>query len=214
MILTVGSTKGGAGKSTLALNIAIARTLAGQAVWLVDGDKQPTSTTAISTRMAAGIEPGIACAHYPDGTTLRTQVKLQSVQFDDVIIDSGGRDSTSLRAALVISDVLLVPYLPRSFDVWALQELAEIIAEAQAVRDVPLKCFAVLNRADPGAAAADNIDARGALADWPVYTYLDAPIHDRKAFANAGGAGLSVIEFKPKNPDAVAEIEKLVSMLF
>ena len=214
MILSVGSTKGGVGKSTLALNLAIARTLVGKKVWLVDGDKQPTTTTAIRTRMAAGIEPGIACAHYPDGVTLRTQIKQQASGFDDVIIDSGGRDSTALRAALVISDVLLVPYQPRSFDVWALEEMSGIVSEAQAVRDVPLKCFAILNRADPGAAAADNRDARDALADWPAFTYLDASIHGRKAYANAGGMGLSVLEHKPKNPDAVAEIERLVSILF
>ena len=58
--------------------------------------------------------------HYIDSA----QVQQQSSKFDDVIIDAGGRDSTALRAALVLSDVLLVPFQPRSYDVWALEDIA------------------------------------------------------------------------------------------
>ena len=50
MILTVGNTKGGVGKTTLALNIAIARALQGRDVWLIDGDRQGTAQTAVSIR--------------------------------------------------------------------------------------------------------------------------------------------------------------------
>ena len=114
MIITIGNTKGGVGKTTLAVNLAIARALAGRDVWLIDGDRQGTAQTAISIRAAAGHAPGIACATYPDGPTLRAQVQQQAAKFDDVVIDAGGRDSTALRAALVLSDVLLVPFQPRS----------------------------------------------------------------------------------------------------
>ena len=54
MIVTVGNTKGGVGKTTLAVNLAIARALAGREVWLIDGDRQGTAQTAISIRAAAG----------------------------------------------------------------------------------------------------------------------------------------------------------------
>ncbi len=40
MIITIGNTKGGVGKTTLAVNLAIARALAGRDVWLIDGDRQ------------------------------------------------------------------------------------------------------------------------------------------------------------------------------
>ena len=118
MIITIGNTKGGVGKTTLAVNLAIARALAGRDVWLIDGDRQGTAQTAISIRAEAEHVPGIACATYPDGPTLRAQVQQQAAKFDDVVIDAGGRDSTALRAALVLSDVLLVPFQPRSYDVW------------------------------------------------------------------------------------------------
>lgn len=101
--------------------------MAGRDVWLVDAARQGTAQTAISIRAEAGQQPGIACATYPDGPTLRAQVQQQMGKFDDIIIDAGGRDSTALRAALVLSDVIVVPFQPRSYDVWALNDIAALI---------------------------------------------------------------------------------------
>ena len=213
MILTVGNTKGGVGKTTLAVNLAIARALQGRDVWLVDGDRQGTSQTAISIRSEAGIQPGIACATYPDGPTLRAQMKQQAAKFDDIIIDAGGRDSSALRAALVLSDVLLVPFQPRSYDVWALNDIAVLIDEARSVRD-GLRAVAILNCADPGESSTDNLEAAAAVGDIPQFEYLATPIRRRKAFANAAGAGLSVLEQKPMDKKAVEELNALVAALF
>ncbi len=213
MILTVGNTKGGVGKTTIAVNLAIARALAGRDVWLIDGDRQGTAQTAIRIRAEAGHTPGIACATYPDGVTLRAQVQQQAAKFEDIIIDAGGRDSTALRAALVLSDVLLVPFQPRSYDVWALNDIAALVDEARSVRD-GLRCFAVLNCADPGEHSTDNNEAAAAVAEVPQFEYLPTPLRRRKAFANAAGAGLSVLELKPQDSKASDELNSLVSALF
>lgn len=213
MILTIGNTKGGVGKTTLAVNIAIARALAGRDVWLIDGDRQGTAQTAISIRAEAGHQPGIACATYPDGPTLRSQVQQQAGKFDDIVIDAGGRDSTALRAALVLSDVLLVPFQPRSYDVWALDDIAGLVDEARSVRD-GLRVYAVLNCADPGESSSDNADAAAAVADVPQLEFLQTPLRRRKAFANAAGQGLSVLELKPADKKASDELNALVAALF
>lgn len=213
MIITVGNTKGGVGKTTLAVNLVIARALAGRDVWLIDGDRQGTAQTAISIRNDAGHLPGIACASYPDGPTLRTQVQQQASKFDDIIIDAGGRDSTALRAALVLSDVLLVPFQPRSYDVWALNDMAALVDEARSVRD-GLRVFAVLNCADPGEHSTDNAEAAAAVADVPQFEYLTTSLRRRKAFANAAGQGLSVLEIKPQDTKASDELKELVKALF
>lgn len=213
MIITVANTKGGVGKTTLAMNLAIARALAGRDVWLVDGDRQGTAQTAISIRAQAGHVPGIACAAYPDGPTLRAQVLQQVAKFDDVVIDAGGRDSSALRAALVLSDVLLVPFQPRSYDVWALGDIAALVDEARSVRD-GLRAFAVLNCADPGEHSSDNADAAAAVAEVPQFEYLPTPLRRRKSFANAAGAGMSVLEAKPKDGKAIAELQALINALF
>jgi chromosome partitioning protein len=212
MILTVGNTKGGVGKTTLAVNLAIARAISGREVWLIDGDRQGTAAAAIAVRTEAGRQPGIACAQYPDGQALRGQVLQQRTKWDDIVIDAGGRDSTALRAALILSDVLLVPFAPRSYDVWALDDMAALIDEARSVRD-GLRAYAVLNLADPGN-AADNAEAAAAVAEVPQFEYLAAPIRRRKAFSNAGGKGLAVFEMSPKDAKACDEMSSLIESIF
>ena len=213
MIITVGNTKGGVGKTTIAVNLAIARALAGRDVWLIDGDRQGTAQTAISIRAEAGHTPGIACAAYPDGTALRAQVRQQQNKFDEVVIDAGGRDSTALRAALVLSDVLLVPFQPRSYDVWALDDIAELVDEARSMRD-GLRAYAVLNCADPGEQSTDNSEAAAAVVGVPQFEYLDTPLRRRKAFANAASAGQCVLELRPQDIKASSELNSLINILF
>ena len=210
-IITVGSTKGGVGKTTLALNIAIARALAGRDVWLIDADRQGTASTALAIRGEAGKLPAIATAHYADGGQLRTQLLHQRGKFQDIVIDAGGRDSTALRAALVLSDLVLVPFQPRSIDVWAVADIAALIEEARAMRD-GLQALAVLNMADT--AGTDNEDAAAALADYPAISYLATPIRRRKSIANAAGNGLSVLEQTPRDDKAIAELNALLQAIY
>ena len=211
MIVTVGNTKGGVGKTTLALNLAIARAIAGRDVWLIDGDRQGTAQTALTIRAESGRAPSIACAQYADGSTLRAQVQQVGPKFQDIVIDAGGRDSTALRAALVLSDVLVVPFAPRSLDVWALSDICSLIDEARSVRD-GLRAVAVLNNAD--ASGHDNQEAIEALADFPQLEYLATPIRRRKPIANAAGQGLSVLEMSPKDAKSIEEMTALVNSVF
>lgn len=211
MILTVGNTKGGVGKTTLALNLAIARALAGRDVWFIDGDRQGTGQIALTIRAENNISPFIACAQYADGATLRQQVKQTGGKFEDIVIDVGGRDSSALRASLMITDVLIIPFAPRSLDVWALSDMSHLVEEAQALRgDFPV--YAVLNNAD--ATSNDNAEAIEALADYPLLQYLNSPIKRRKSIATSAGKGLSVLEFSPKDAKASEEIQSLIDIVF
>lgn len=211
MILTVGNTKGGVGKTTLALNIAIARALAGREVWFIDGDRQGTGQIALTIRAENGVSPFIACAQYADGATLRQQVKQLANKFDDVIIDVGGRDSTALRAALSLTDALIIPFAPRSLDVWALSDISNLINESREIRD-EFPAYAVLNNAD--SVGSDNAEAIEAIADYPQFKYLDSPIKRRKSIATSAGRGLSVLEFTPRDVKACEEVQNLVNIIF
>ena len=212
MIVTVGNTKGGVGKTTLALQLAIARAMAGRDVLVVDGDRQGSAQLALAIRADSRRLPTLACVQYLDGRVLRDQVRHQTGKYDDVVIDAGGQDSAALRAALVLSDVLLIPFLPRSIDVWAAADISALVDEARGVRD-GLRAYAVLNAADPGT-SSDNADAATALADYPQLEMLDSPIRRRKAFANAVSAGLSVDELNPRDRKASHELAQLFRNVF
>jgi chromosome partitioning protein len=210
MIFTIGNTKGGVGKSTLALNLAIALTVRGRNVWIVDGDRQCTTSTAMGIRADSGKLPLIHCSHLPDGDGLHAALVAEAGKFDCVVVDAGGRDSAALRAALVLSDVVVVPFAPRSVDMWALADMSRLVDDARAINPA-LKACAVLSGAD--AAGRDNQDAAEALDNFPQLDYLPTPIRRRKSVANAIGHGLSVLEYAPKDGKACAELQSFVDAL-
>ena len=112
MILTIGNIKGGVGKTTLAVNLAILRALAGRDVLLVDGDEQGTAVSFTDLRNEELGAPGYTAVSL-QGAAVHTQVRQMASKYDDIVIDVGGRDTGSLRAALTVADRLLVPVQPR-----------------------------------------------------------------------------------------------------
>ncbi|WP_082557936.1 AAA family ATPase [Methylobacterium sp. Leaf361] len=213
MILVVGNTKGGVGKTTLAVQIGLSRARAGRRVWLVDADVQGTASSSIQCRADAEIEPALACSSYSDPRQLRSQVKQQGSNWDDIIIDVGGRDTGALRAALMLADVVLVPFAPMSFDLWAMEDMAKVIEEVNAERD-GLVSLAVMNQAEPRAASVDNADAAQAVREIETFTLLEPRLVKRKAFSASSGSGLAVAEQKPVDPRAVAELDRLVKAIY
>ena len=204
MILTVGGIKGGSGKTTVATNLAVLRSVGGRDVLLVDADEQSTATDFTllrNQRLAAGAGyTSIVLA----GAAVRTETQRLAAKYDDIIVDTGGRDTTSQRAALTVSDVLLAPFVPRSFDVWTVGNVAGLVAEIRAVNP-QLAAFVFLNRADPR--GADNADAEAFLSESPELVLLPTRLGTRKAFGNAATQGLAVTELRP--PDRKANGEML-----
>ena len=211
-IIAVANTKGGVGKTTVALQLAIGRARQGKSVWLIDSDRQQTALTALAIRDSQGIEPVIACAAYTDAAQMRAQIKHQKDKWDSIFIDVSGVDSSALRTALAICDVLVVPFQPRSFDVWGLSQIGALITEVQDFRDT-FPVLAFLNSADPQN-SRDNVEAEEALQDFPQMTFIDTPIRRRKSIANACGMGLGVDEIRPKDPKAIAEVRALLDQIF
>ena len=138
-IITVANTKGGVGKTTVALQIAVARAMQGKDVWYVDGDRQQTGLMALTLRESQKVKAQISCASYPNGTLLGRQVMLQADKWDTIVIDVGGYDNTQLRTAIGVCDVLIIPFQPRTFDTWALSQMSSVVEEVSVQRkgDVP-----------------------------------------------------------------------------
>jgi chromosome partitioning protein len=207
MILAVANTKGGVGKTTLAVNLAVARSRAGRDVLLVDGDEQGTAMAFTELRAAQLGEIGYTAVAL-QGAALRTQVRQIAPRYGDVIIDVGGRDTGSLRAALTVADVVLIPVQPRSYDIWAIDQMGALVTEAREVHE--LRAVTVLNAAD--SQGKDNEEAAAALRQVEGLEHCPAIIVRRKAFPNAGSAGRSVLEYEDSK--ASAELNELITFVY
>ncbi len=210
MILVVGNTKGGVGKTTLAVNLTIARALAGRDVLLVDGDEQGTAISFTELRTEQLGQPGYTAVSL-HGAAIRTQVRQLAPKYADVIIDVGGRDTGSLRAALTVADTFLIPVQPRSFDLWAIDNIVALVREAREINE-RLRVVAILNAAD--AQGSDNDTAAEQLSEADGIEYLPTSIGRRKAFPNAASAGRSVLEQASRDQKAVQELAAIVSAVF
>ena len=134
MIVTIGNTKGGTGKTTFAVQIALARQAAGRTVLLIDADRQGSAQKVMTMRAESG-HKALACVQLADGRLLRAQLAPLAEQHDDTVIDAGGHDSEAFRVAMLRSDLLVVPVQPRALDAWELEALAGMIDRAQLARE-------------------------------------------------------------------------------
>jgi len=210
MIVTIGGIKGGSGKTTVATNLAVMRSKV-KDLLLIDADDQETATDFTILRNS-DLESGAGYASIRlSGSAVRTETKRLKDKYEDILIDTGGRDTASQRAALSVADILLVPFVPRSFDVWTLEKVSELVGEMRTANP-QLRAYAFINRADPS--GRDNLEAASIIQDTAELEFIDCPLGSRKAFSNAAAKGLGVVESKPIDSKAVGEIQTLYSYLF
>jgi len=211
MIVACGGIKGGVGKTTVAVHLAVLAARAGREVLLIDGDSQGSASdfTAIRRENRGG-DAGYTSVKLA-GAAIRAEGMRLAPKYDELIVDVAGRDSAAQRAALAMSDVVVLPFLPGSFDIWGLERTTEILEEARAYNE-HLRALAVLNRADPN--NRDNFTAIETVHEIGYLEVAKARLGNRKSFRTATGQGLIVNELKPRDDKAVAEISQLFSEIY
>ncbi len=211
MIYVLSGIKGGSGRSTISEHLTVWLARDGADVLLVDADEQGTVSdfTAWREHTLNG-NVGYTLVQLI-GANLRKQVETMKPKYDHIVIDTGGRDTTSQRAALIVADVALIPIQPRSHDVWTLSKLTEMLGEIQASRLEPLVVHSFLNRAD--ITSVDNRETAEALASMTELGFLSSAIKNRKAYPNSGAKGLAVFEMETPDKKAIAEIDALFNQI-
>jgi chromosome partitioning protein len=211
MILVVGGIKGGSGKSTIAVNLAVARA-SGHKVLLVDGDDQESTSDWYAERKSSypDLSPNLDFVQVA-GRAAHDQLLGVADQYDTIIVDTGGRDTDTQRAVLLIADLLLLPIQPRSVDVWTLKRVSALIGEIHNINP-DLKCLGFVNRAF--ANSIDNDDTMTAINEADYIDSLKLKMGDRKAFSNSFGVGLTVPEIKPRADKAIDELQALYNKIF
>jgi chromosome partitioning protein len=206
MIVTIGGIKGGSGKTTVATNLACIAAGQGADVLLVDADNQETAFDFSNARRADNPDaPSYTCVKLT-AASVRTEVLAMKDKYDHIIIDAGGRDTTSQRAALSVSDALLIPCKPRSFDLWAIENVAQLVDEARTINPT-IRAQVFLNQTDPRGQGSENTDTMDELMKFTSLLFLEAPLGSRKAFGHAASMGLSVTELPREHYNAKATDE-------
>ena len=109
MIIVVGGIKGGSGKTTLATNLAVMRAK-DYKVLLVDADEQKSAWDWSQQRDSLTNRLNVSFVTVcMSGKCIYNNLTKLKEDYDDIIVDTGGRDTTSQRAALCVADTLLLP---------------------------------------------------------------------------------------------------------
>lgn len=215
MIILVGQTKGGVGKSLIAAHVAVRLAQDGRDVILIDADRQATSSKWASSRTLEGASPPILCARARaedrNAADFREKVTALAERFDDIVIDSGGHDSRELRASVLIADALVAPVGPSLPDLWGLADFDEIVGQFLPANP-DLETHVVINRAHPLNIHDEIAQARDAIASLAHLRFSGVTIFDRQTFRSAYQDGLTALDLdqsKPAVAKAAADIEAL-----
>lgn len=207
MIIALTGQKGGVGKSTTAICLAVLAMSRGQRVLLVDADPQGTVRTwgdvaaesgaALPTVVAMG-----AAMHKPG------QLAAMAEGYDLVVIDCPPRHGEIQRSALMVADLAVLPCGPTAVDAWALASTLDVVGEARTLRP-ELRACVLITRKQGRTALGKGARAVLETSGLPV---LETEIGYRVAFQEAIAAGQGVTSFAPRDA-AAKEIAKLYAEL-
>jgi chromosome partitioning protein len=203
-VITIAQQKGGAGKTTLVIQLATALKAQGHRVALVDIDPQGSLTAWLRRREHRPQPAPELRLSMIGGWRLGVELDRLRREEDLILVDTPPHAETEAKGAIRAADLVLIPCQPSPLDVWASAATVELAQKEG--RTAAL----VLNRVPPRGRAADETQA--AVRELGVKA-LAARLGNRQAFVAAVAQGLGAVESEPRSAAAeearalAAEIE-------
>ena len=200
-VLSLLNEKGGAGKSTVAINLACALHRAGRRVVLIDADPQGTSRDWREASPEGADLPPVVVLDRPE----LLLSSLKTIAADIAIIDTPAKAEKMSANVVRISDVAIIPVQPSAADIWASAAAVKLI---QSKRDVggTIECAFLATRVT----GSTNLSKEIMKGDWNEYgiDMLDQSISNRVSYAQSLSDGVSV--FETRDGQAKAEIDLII----
>lgn len=203
-IIAVLNQKGGAGKTTLSTNLARALQLGGDKVLLVDSDPQGSARDW----NAAGngeLLPVIGM----DRPTLAKDIQAIRDNQDWIIIDGAPQIAELAVAAIKCADLILIPVQPSPYDVWACEDLVDIIKTRQEVANGKPKAAFVISRVIKNTQLSKEIGEALEGYGLPVFKHFTS---QRVIFPKTAATGSTVMD-ADESGEAAAEIRAIAQEL-
>ena len=187
--LVIAGQKGGSGKTTLAVHLAVEAQRQGNKVALIDSDPQGSTSSWAEVRKS----DDLAVAKLSPAQVQSALGLAAADGFDLAIVDTPPHASARVSHLLESADLIILPVQPSVLDLAALPAALELVRASGA------KAAMVLSVAPVG--VGETAETRKALEQtgWPV---LETVIHQRMAFRRALAYGQAVAEFEPSGKAA------------
>ena len=195
-IICVANRKGGVGKTTLATNLAVALNTKGKSI-LIDADEQQSAFKWTNQR------DDIECITVH--SDLLEKLEQLDKEYEYILIDVAGRDSTIFREALLVSDTLIVPTQPSLLDLEVLDYMQKKVKTAKQTNE-NLKAYVLINRA--AVRTTELKDAIEFIAEFDQFKLLKTVLFERKQFRDAIVESKSVTEMNASK--AKDELNQLI----
>lgn len=201
-VVAVAQQKGGAGKSTLAANLAVALAESGARVALLDTDPQQSLARWHELRAKrAGTHP--LSFEAPAGWRVGGAIDRMKATHDIILLDTAPHAETEAKLAIRAADLVLVPMQPSPADLWASDATLKLAAAEKR------RAVVVLNRVPATGKLRQQVEAELRKREVPVLAQV---LGNRTAFASAFLTGQGVLEAAPRTP-AAAETKALAEAI-
>ena len=129
MVYSICNEKGGSGKTTFAVNLATILGEQGKCL-NIDLDPQKSVGAFLSFREDENLPFDFKNSNSKE---LQELIKQAKKTYQNIVIDTGGRDSAEMRSAMIYSDVCVIPTTPNGLDVVVLDKMLEYLKEAKRI---------------------------------------------------------------------------------
>lgn len=201
MIIVIANSKGGVGKSTVAVHLAAWLFEQGHRVTLADCDTQQSSSEWICEAV-----PGVKAVRLNSPDEILVELPLLHAETDFVIADGPGSQTETSRALLLRADLAIVPCKASMLEVRALAKATEVLRVAQDVRGGPPKAVIILSMVGKNYRLTKDMKDAAAALNLPL---ASRPMILRQIYADAPGQGTVVSNMGSRAREAAVEVDQI-----